>query len=54
MSLIVTFILSFIFNMILVLFGAFLVSFTLMLILNPTASSKEIFEYWKKNFKGEV
>lgn len=43
--------LSFILNLMLMLIIIFVISFFLMVLLNPTASSKEIFNYWIKNYK---
>jgi len=47
-----TLFLSIIYNLLLMLVIVFVIAFGLMLILNPTASSEEIFAYWRDTIKG--
>ena len=44
---IISFILSFIFYVIIMFGAAFLFAFVSMHLLNPTATTEEIFQYWK-------
>jgi len=49
-----SFILSFFWNGILVLAIVFLFALSITSLLNPTASLQDIFNHWKKTFKGEI